>query len=128
MYVNVDLAKIFRIRAELAVAAAHEAQSGLHRFLHYFTDVTGQCDVTFAGITHRLDMQDFAAGGRVSQSSDNAWLTRFEFCLANILGRTKQFGHSLWCNRNAFLLPARDLRRHRPANRADLPLEFANPG
>ena len=86
---NVDLAKIFRIRAELAVAAAHEAECGLHRFLHYFADVTGKRDVAFAGITHRLDMQYFAAGRRIGQAGNNSRLTRFEFCLANVLGWTK---------------------------------------
>src|SRR5207253_800424 len=91
-------------------------------------DVTSQCDIAFAGITHRLDMQYFAAGGRVSQPGNNARLTRFEFCLANILGRTQQFGNAFWRNRNAVTLSTRDLRRHGPTDGADLPFEFANAG
>src|SRR5205823_8471057 len=71
VHVDVDLAKIFRICTELPVAAAHETERSLHRFFHYFADVTGQCDVALARITHRLDMQDFPAGWCVSQPSDN---------------------------------------------------------
>src|SRR5205823_4558609 len=105
----------------------HEAERGLHRFFHYFADVTSQCDVAFARITHRLDMQYFAAGWRVSQSGDNARLTRFEFCFTNVLGWTKQFGNAFRRNCDAFSFSACDLRRHGTAYRADLPLEFANP-
>ena len=120
MHVDVDLAKIFRIRAELAVAATDEAERGLHRFLHHFADVTCKRDIAFPGVPHRFNVEHFAAGRRVSESGDNARLTRFEFCLAHVFGWSQQVRDFFRRNGDSFSFSARDLRRHGTTDRADL--------
>ena len=86
MNVDVHFSKIFGLDAQLAVAAAKETERGLNRFLHYFTDVSGERDAALPRIPGCFDVQYFAAGWRICQAGSDAWLTRFEFGFANVFG------------------------------------------
>ena len=126
VHMDVVLAKFFRLRPDLIRARTHETKRGLHRFFHYFADLTGEDDVPFAGITGRFDIENFATVRRVSQSRDHARFARGQFCFANVLGRPERLRHDFGRDGDRLSFAARKSGRNRPADRADLPLEFAH--
>ena len=123
---DVDPTKIFCVCPELPVAATDETERRLNRFFHDFADVPCERDITFAGITGRFDVENFAASRRVSQAGDNTWLTCLKFGFTNVLGRSQQFCHPLRRDCGAFNLSTRHLRRHGATDGTDLPFQFTH--
>ena len=124
VHVDVQLAKIFRVHAQLAVAAAKETQRGLDRFFHHFANVSGERDVAFAGITRRFDVQHFAALRSVSQACNHTGFACLELCFANVFCRAQHFRHELCRNRRALDFSPRNLRRDSTADGCDLALQL----
>src|SRR5438093_4286301 len=116
------------MHAQLAVAAAKETERGLHRFLHHFADVSGERDISFAGITCRFDVQYFAASRRVRQTGNDSRFTGLELCFAHVFRRTEHLRHQFRRDRCMLDFSARNLRRNAPAHSCDLALQFAHAG
>src|SRR5438093_13406876 len=116
------------MHAQLAVAAAKETERGLHRFFHYFADVSGERDISFARITCRFDVQYFAASRRVSQTGNDTRFAGLEPCFANIFRRAEHLRHQFRRDRCMLNFSTRNLRRNTPADSRDLALQFAYAG
>src|SRR5438093_5812677 len=116
------------MRTLLTVSSEPETERGLHIFFHHFANVSGERDISLAGITRRFDVQHFATGRRVSQTGNHTGVAGLELCFANIFRRAKHFRYEFRRDRYVLGFSARDLRCNSAADGCDLSLELAHAG
>src|SRR5207248_6663194 len=89
-------------------------------------DLPGKGNVAFAKITRCFNMQNFAARWRVSKTSDDTGRTGREPLLVYVALRSQRLPDEIGGDHHLISYAARNPRRHRTTDSANLPLQFAH--